>query len=431
MSLFLSLGIMVAGTSSATATQPRIVGGAAVSINEVPWQASLITNRSTLCGASIIDPSWLLTAAHCIVDKSPDEIDVFAGISQLRERSQTAPSNVARVIIHPNWNGSTFNADLALIELTGPLTFSAQVQPIALPWAENPITWPAAGTPATISGWGSTSFSGSSSNSLNAAQVTVLSGPADPRCGEYGSSFQASDDLCAGILTGGVDTCQGDSGGPLAVNAISGPTLAGVTSVGNGCALPNFPGVYTRVTTYLPWIATYVPIASGALTAPQDVSVVAIAGGRAIVSWGGVPLSPQSQFAVVGVSGQDQGETSVRTLCTSAQSPCVVTDLPVGTVTVLAVQEVLGDQRSELSEPQQVVAVDGTTRVGNTVRNKKVLRWSGFPAKERDRATYSVPRNFRSQCSVVKRGIRVTAAGLCAVTVKVQGQKSRAYIQGN
>lgn len=43
---------------------------------------------------------------------------------------------------------------------------------------------------------------------------------------------------------------QGDSGGPLACNN----KLVGIVSFGVGCARPDFPGVYTKVSAYTKWI---------------------------------------------------------------------------------------------------------------------------------------------------------------------------------
>lgn len=77
---------------------------------------------------------------------------------------------------------------------------------------------------------------------------------AGPTCGSYpDGEYDPLSMLCAGVMADPVkDTCQGDSGGPLAVNNAGEWTLAGITSWGYACADPDYPGVYTRVTTYTP-----------------------------------------------------------------------------------------------------------------------------------------------------------------------------------
>ena len=59
--------------------------------------------------------------------------------------------------------------------------------------------------------------------------------------------------MCAGYEVGGVDTCQGDSGGPLVCESSGQYYLQGLTSFGIGCADPQNPGVYTRVSDLVTW----------------------------------------------------------------------------------------------------------------------------------------------------------------------------------
>jgi secreted trypsin-like serine protease len=110
----------------------------------------------------------------------------------------------------------------------------------------------AAGATARILGWGTTSENGSSSNQLRTATVPIVS-ERQLLLARTASDI-SSDMVCAGYTSGGVDTCQGDSGGPL----IIGGKLAGITSWGDGCADAEYPGVYTRLTTFSSLVTTQV-----------------------------------------------------------------------------------------------------------------------------------------------------------------------------
>ncbi|XP_072281054.1 trypsin-like [Pyxicephalus adspersus] len=130
-----------------------------------------------------------------------------------------------------------------LIKLSSPATFTSAVQPIALPSG-----CARAGTSCQISGWGNTLSSGSNyPDLLQCLKAPILS---DADCSNSYPGMITANMICVGYLNGGKDSCQGDSGGPVEC----GGELQGIVSWGYGCALPDRPGVYTRVCNYNTWI---------------------------------------------------------------------------------------------------------------------------------------------------------------------------------
>lgn len=230
---------------------PRIVGGTGARITDVPWQVEVeLSNGTELCGGTLVDTQWVVTAAHCATGQTPSSVKVHSGIALRSSMSTANALSVDRVIVHPSWNSNTNQNDVALLHLTTP----ANGTPIGL---FTDVTGPTAGTAAIISGWGTLTSGGALPDQVQRATIQVLSSPGGA-CGLYGADFDPGVMLCGGVPGGGVDTCQGDSGGPLVVNVSGAWKLAGVTSFGNGCADVDFPGVYTRVTSFVHWIQGYV-----------------------------------------------------------------------------------------------------------------------------------------------------------------------------
>ena len=220
-----------------------IVGGGLASSGEYPWMAAVYLGSPSgqFCGGTLVRPTIVITAAHCILGAPAPVISgVLIGRTTLNGTGgETIPA--AGFVIHPAWNAGLNIFDIAAIKLTRAST----AQP--LPWATTAdAAYFAAGDTATVIGWGLTSEGGNPSNALREATVPIVS---DTSChASYGLSHVASQHLCAGYPNGGTDTCQGDSGGPLMVrNGSNQFILAGITSWGEGCARPDRPGVYSEV----------------------------------------------------------------------------------------------------------------------------------------------------------------------------------------
>ncbi|XP_047199102.1 transmembrane protease serine 9 [Hippoglossus stenolepis] len=243
----------VCGVRPALGSQ-RIVGGVTARRGEWPWIGSLQYQRLHRCGATLIQSKWILTAAHCIKsDPSPSNWAVSLG-SVLRSGIGALVIPIQRVIIHPAFNGTNMDYDVALLELAVPAPVSYTIQSVCLP---SPVHLFLADAECYIAGWGSMREGGSLTNLLQKAAVKIIE-QAD--CQQSYGNVLTPNMMCAGYMEGGRDTCLGDSGGPLTCRKPSGQWfVAGVTSWGHGCGRIGFPGVYTRVTSVRKWISTYMP----------------------------------------------------------------------------------------------------------------------------------------------------------------------------
>ena len=155
---------------------------------------------------------------------------------------------VSKIIIHEAYNSYKITNDIALLKLSSRLRMNSYVQPVNLPGNQQQT---AAGTNCVVSGWGSLSEGGSAPAILQKVNLPAMT---DDECRYYYGQSQILDsNLCCGYPNGGKDSCQGDSGGPLYCNGYQ----AGVVSWGIGCARPGYPGVYTEVSHFIPWINSH------------------------------------------------------------------------------------------------------------------------------------------------------------------------------
>ncbi|KAL5285032.1 hypothetical protein ACFFRR_007020 [Megaselia abdita] len=228
----------------------RIVGGKVTAPNDQPWMAGLWRQGKFYCGATVISRKYLLTAAHCTYTFDHREVRVYLGGHDIA-KDYTEIRKIKAVEEHEYYDGVSFNNDIALIELDKPIKFGPRVQPACLP---DGARTDFAGQMALIAGWGRTSEKGDTSRVLQSVKLPVWT-QSECRAAGYSESRITDNMMCAGFKDGQKDACQGDSGGPMLYDAPSGSTeIIGIVSWGRGCARPNFPGLYTRVTNYLPWV---------------------------------------------------------------------------------------------------------------------------------------------------------------------------------
>ncbi|XP_071402199.1 coagulation factor VII [Centroberyx affinis] len=232
---------------------PRIVNGYVCPRGQCPWQALLLKGSLYKCGAIILSAQWILTAAHCVWTKHTNLFNVTVGEHDRYEEEGTEQSRqVSRVLIHPRYNHSTSDCDLALLKLSHPVTLGPDAVPVCLPAADGSFDRTLATVRlSTVSGWGRRAESGPASRFLHRLEI-----PRVPlqECRVHTKLNVTRNMLCAGVRAGGRDACQGDSGGPLVTRYKRTWFLTGVVSWGKGCAKQDLYGIYTRVSIFLDWI---------------------------------------------------------------------------------------------------------------------------------------------------------------------------------
>jgi hypothetical protein len=237
---------------ASTACTPRaqtspIVGGTAGDPAQFPYFMRLHGNTSSLCGGSLIDRSWVLTAAHCV----DDDLSDAGGLHVFNPGSQTLADPVLGIILHPQWAGVGGIHDLALVHLKDGVV--PNVDPIELGAPLDPGAF-AANTPATAMGYGDvggpTPLPNSDFNVVN----TVLRSDDDMR--DVFPDWVDALDIGAGAP--GQTTCFGDSGGPLVVVRNGHPVQVGVVS--GGTEFCTQASIFTEMAgANLAWVATQVP----------------------------------------------------------------------------------------------------------------------------------------------------------------------------
>lgn len=307
LAALLLLASIVFGVGKSVAQEPfqaRIIGGKDATA-EYDFFVSLVTKYewggatpgqhwNPVCGASYLGDRHVLTAAHCVNGFSKEEVFGVLpgnrssalkyeyctddGVTPYNCTAYDSPDMMVTgyhftgflvytgtqadvieikmsadtVTIHPSYDNTTLNNDVALIRLP----FILSNDSVTL----SEKTFSQLPTFATVIGHGNTSTQPNTSIPSAVLQEVELPKVSDEDCRvKYSRVFDDDSMLCAGYLDGtppgsdqGQDSCQGDSGGPLFISSNGVIEQIGVVSFGDSCAKTY--GVYSDIACLRNWI---------------------------------------------------------------------------------------------------------------------------------------------------------------------------------
>ncbi|XP_053778990.1 complement factor I isoform X3 [Desmodus rotundus] len=244
------------GVKNSTPTRrKRVVGGKPAGMGDFPWQIAIKEDDKITCGGIYIGGCWILTAAHCVRASKVHRYRIWISLLDwININAGVVVQMVNKIIIHENYNGATYQNDIALIEMKKrPKQTNCVLPsiPACVPWS--PYLFKP-NDKCIVSGWGREKDN-AKVYSLRWGEVHLIA-----NCSKfYPGRYFEKEMECAGTDDGSIDACQGDSGGPLVCMDANNVTYVwGVVSWGENCGRPEFPGIYTKVANYFDWISYHV-----------------------------------------------------------------------------------------------------------------------------------------------------------------------------
>ncbi|KAI5621487.1 arginine esterase-like [Silurus asotus] len=226
----------------------EIIHGKKASMNSYQYMVSVQSESEHICGGFLIDPGYVLTAAHCYVRS---HVSVVMGTRNIDwKTNHMRRYQVTAMYIHPSYRGHPkFGSDIMLLKLSGKVNLNNRdLKIIKIPSMSHAVD---PNIKCEVAGWGRTEYQ-LRVNDLMVAQVPIIN---MTDCKKSWNALHISlphNILCAGGYRTTSGACQGDSGGPLVCSGVA----VGIVSFNRGrnCDYPDVPNVYTEIAPYVDWI---------------------------------------------------------------------------------------------------------------------------------------------------------------------------------
>lgn len=268
----------------------RILGSTTASAGQFPYMVSLNNrqNQFPICGGAIVNDFYTITSAYCTKPYAnyPELVAAHLGAW---DKNAARPSAIAEIKLHPNYDAATKTNDISLIRMVNKITFTNNVQPIALPKYDFPDE---SGQKLMVSGFGLWFVSICALESFlnyhfSRKLITIFllrlkepkrvpDSAVRARTLRFDETTSITREMCISGYAGVMKKhslfalanvigpnvictsnprekglCLGDRGNPLVANR----TLVGIASWCIDCN-SNYPNVYTKVFSYRKWIQT-------------------------------------------------------------------------------------------------------------------------------------------------------------------------------
>ncbi|XP_045398494.1 neutrophil elastase [Lemur catta] len=236
-SLAMVTSVLLALLLGGPALASKIVGGRPARPHSRPFMVSLQRRGGHFCGATLIAPNFVMSAAHCVNGMNFQLVQVVLGAHNLRRREPSWQTFSVRRVFENGFDPVNLRNDIVILQLNGSATINANVQVARLPAQDRGV---GSGTQCLAMGWGRVGTNGPLPSILQELNVTVVTALCNNRA-----------NVCTLVRRQQAGICYGDSGGPLVCNGV----VQGIDSyIRGGCGSGFYPDAFAPVAQFANWI---------------------------------------------------------------------------------------------------------------------------------------------------------------------------------